>query len=145
MCQVYDGANAGIAGRVPYPAARNFTGGLRWRLMMQKYSPLVALAFVVLITAGCSEGRASLDEAYIRDDERVLEVIVSTCQADLTTDVEETPSQVVITVTAKNDNANLDCQDPVLITLSEPLGDRTLIDGSTDRAVDVIRLGPPAQ
>lgn len=107
---------------------------------MPRFSLAVALTVMVFIAAGCSAKRASLEAAYVRGDERVLEVIVNSCNADHTIEIEETASQVVITVTVRNDNTNLDCQDPVMVTLSEPLGDRSVIDGTTNLSIEVIRL-----
>ena len=107
---------------------------------MRRFSLAVALAFMVLIATGCSARRANLAEAYIRGADRVLEVIVNSCNADHTITVDESGSQVVITVTVRNDNTNLDCQDAVMVTLLEPLGERSVVDGTTGQSIEVIRL-----
>ena len=73
-----------------------------------------------------------------RGDERTLNLIVGTCNADLTTEVDESRSQVVVTVTARNDTSD-DCLDGVIVHLDQPLGDRQLLDGVTGSRVPVKR------
>jgi hypothetical protein len=53
-------------------------------------------------------------EASTQGDERTLNLIVGTCNADLTTEVDEPRSQVVVTVTARNDTSD-DCLDGVVV------------------------------
>jgi hypothetical protein len=54
---------------------------------------------------------------------------VLTCNADLSSTVEETEREVRVLVTARNDETG-DCADVHEIVLSEPLGDRLFIDQS---------------
>jgi hypothetical protein len=101
--------------------------GLRW--------PGVALLGMLL--SGCSAS-AHILEASIQGDGRTLNLIVGTCNADLTTEVDESRSQVVVTVTARNDTSD-DCLDGVVVHLDQPLGDRQLLDGVTGSRVPVKR------
>lgn len=64
-----------------------------------------------------------------------ITAIVNSCGAELTVDVYEDDSLVVITVLDHRFRVRLygnDCQDAIHIPLSVPLGNRLLIDGSAD-------------
>jgi hypothetical protein len=63
-------------------------------------------------------------------------LIVGSCNADLTAEVEESPSQVTVTVTARDDTSD-DCLDGLIVHLDQPLGDRQLLDGVTGDVVSV--------
>jgi hypothetical protein len=69
-------------------------------------------------------------------DGRTLKLIVGSCNADLTAEVEESPSQVTVTVTARDDTSD-DCLDGLIVHLDQPLGDRQLLDGVTRDVVSV--------
>jgi hypothetical protein len=88
----------------------------------------VALAAVVL--SACSTTGAHIVEASARADGRTLNLTVGSCNADLTAVVEESPSQVTVTVTARDDTSD-DCLDGLIVHLDHPLGDRQLLDGVT--------------
>jgi hypothetical protein len=81
-----------------------------------------ALSGVIL--SACS-ANADILEASIQSGDRTLNLIVDTCNADLTTKVEESRSRVVVTVKARNDTSD-DCADSVVVHLDQPLGDRRL-------------------
>lgn len=68
--------------------------------------------------------------------ERQLGLVVGACQADLSADVEESPTEVVIEVTARNADQN-DCAGYLIVELDEPLGSRSLIDGHTEQELFV--------
>jgi hypothetical protein len=97
-------------------------------------------ALLGMILSACS-ANASILEASTQSGDRTLNLIVDTCNADLTTKVEESRSRVVITVKARNDTGD-DCLDGVVVHLDQPLGDRRLLDGGTGGLVPVKRDNP---
>ena len=95
-----------------------------------------ALAAVLVGVAGCSSsGSAELDGATLLGPSE-LAVDVLTCNADLTTIVEESDTEVRIEVTYEN-NTDDDCRDAVLISLESPLGDRSVVDGVSSQELRV--------
>ena len=99
----------------------------------------VALAAVVL--SACSTTGAHIVEASAREEAVRLNLTVGSCNGDLTTEVEESPSQVTVTVTARDDT-NDDCLDGLIVHLNQPLGDRQLLDGVTGDVVSVRHADP---
>jgi len=99
----------------------------------------VALAAVVL--SACSTTGAHIVEASARADGRTLNLTVGSCNADLTAEVEESPSQVTVTVTARDDTSD-DCLDGLVVHLDHPLGHRQLFDGVTGDVVSVRHADP---
>jgi hypothetical protein len=87
------------------------------------------VALLAMVLSACS-ANADILEASTQGDERTLNLIVDTCNADLTTEVEESRSRVVVTLKARNDTSD-DCLDGVVVHLDQPLGDRRLLDGGT--------------
>ena len=70
-----------------------------------------------------------------------LTAFVNSCGGDLTVDVYEDDSLVRVRVLDHRFRFMLggdDCQDGVLIPLSVPLGNRTLVDDATSQPVDVM-------
>jgi hypothetical protein len=104
--------------------------GMRW----------AGVALLAMVLSACSANTDIL-EASTQGDERTLNLIVDTCNADLTTKVEESRSRVVVTVKARNDTSD-DCLDGVVVHLDQPLGDRRLLDGGTGGLVPVKRDDP---
>jgi hypothetical protein len=96
------------------------------------------LAVVAVLLSGCSliPRNVPVTAASLVDgDERRVALSVPTCNADHAVEVDETPSEVTIAVTARNDTTD-DCQDALTIELSSPLAGRLLIDaGSGDEIV----------
>lgn len=93
----------------------------------------------MLFVAGCAlipQEVAIAEAAVSRQDKTEIVLTVMSCNADLSTTVEESTEQVVVTVTAHNDTMD-DCQDLVAIELQEPLVSRDLIDGAVGEAVGV--------
>ena len=99
------------------------------------------------VRAGCGVLVAAVAMAGCRADARVVEilpteqadefdVIVDTCNADLDVGVDESATEVVLSVRNNDrrlfDTGGDDCQDAVRVVLDAPLGDRTfrLDDGS---------------
>jgi hypothetical protein len=99
----------------------------------------VALAAVVL--SACSTTRAHIVEASARADGRTLNLTVGSCNADLTAEVEESPTQVTVTVIARDDTSD-DCLDGLVVHLDHPLGHRQLLDGVTGDLVSVRQANP---
>jgi delta 1-pyrroline-5-carboxylate dehydrogenase len=97
------------------------------------------VAVLVLVLAGCTSATRVLSARST--DGLTFWLEVGSCNADLEVDVDETPEQVVIDVSAHND-ANDACSDAYMITLSEPLGDRPLIDASDGAAIEVRSAEP---
>jgi hypothetical protein len=104
--------------------------GMRW----------AGVALLAMVLSACSANTDIL-EASTQGDERTLNLIVDSCNADLTTEVEESRSRVVVTVKARNDTSD-DCLDGVVVHLDQPLGDRRLLDGGTGGLVPVKRDDP---
>jgi|GEM_PF-1014756 len=107
----------------------------RQRARLRAYATVLGAVSVMASCGGA--GEAAIRAAYIGADGITLEVGVDTCNADLTTDVVETGAQVEVTVMVEN-NTTADCADSIRITLDAPLGDRTLVDGSSGETVDVL-------
>jgi type IV pilus biogenesis protein CpaD/CtpE len=99
----------------------------RWRV------PAVTALLVGVsgLLPSCSSD-ATIDEVWVLDDGRTLDVVVNTCNADVDIDVESSPDSIVVRAT--NDDVNLfgtgdDCQDVVRFQLDEEVGHRTIVDG----------------
>lgn len=93
-----------------------------------------AVAVVVAVSA-CSSG-ADVYAAARSPSGMTIRLDVRTCNADLSVEVEETPDRVTVSVTALNDT-NDDCSDGLVFNLSEPLGERPLVDASDGRVIEV--------
>jgi hypothetical protein len=102
---------------------------------------LVAAALAAVVLSACSTTGAHIVEASATADGRTLNLIVGSCNADLTAEVEESPSQVTVTVTARDDTSD-DCLDGLIVHLDQPLTDRQLLDGVTGDAVSVRHAAP---
>lgn len=105
---------------------------------------LVAIVgVVVLAIAGVvwflnSPAPVEVAEAEVVDDD--LTAIVNSCGGDLTVDVHEDDSLVLVRVLDHRFRLRFsgnDCQDGVQIPLSVPLGQRNLVDDSSGRQVAV--------
>jgi hypothetical protein len=95
-----------------------------------KAFPAVAILLallLVLAACGSSSREADVKAAARSPGGTRIELLVGTCNNDLSSRVEETEQEVRVLVTARGDTSN-DCADSHTITLSEPLGDRLLID-----------------
>ena len=74
---------------------------------------------------------------------RLLSLGITTCNADLSTEVEETAEEVRILVHAENDTTD-DCGDSIRLTLDDDLGNRRVIDDRTGEELHVSsRLAEP--
>jgi hypothetical protein len=97
---------------------------------------LGAAVLMAMVLSTCSTRGVGIEEASITADGRTLELIVGSCNADLSVEVDESASRVTVTVTARNDTSD-DCQDGVTVHLRRPLDERSLIDGVTGDLVPV--------
>lgn len=101
--------------------------------------PLLALAVAVL-AVGCGlvpQDARILQAAIAADDPTRLELMVDSCNADVSTDVVESADEVVVTVTVRNDTQD-DCADLAVVELDEPLADRAVVDGARGEPVPVL-------
>jgi hypothetical protein len=92
---------------------------------------------VALAAAGCSSSKDAQIMTAVLEEPQLLRFGVDTCNAELAVAVHETDSEVRIAVTAKNDETGHDCADGARIHLRQPLGERVVIDESTDATVKV--------
>lgn len=96
----------------------------------------VGAAALVIFVSACS-GSAGSDAQIVSDaqvaevrqteESHVLDVVVNTCNADLTSNVIETVDDVTIAIDNNGETPGNDCQDTVRIELEQPLGDRTIV------------------
>lgn len=102
----------------------------------------VAIAVLLLTLVACSPGRGEVPISEARADgetSSVLELGVSSCNGDPDAEVTETPDAITVTVTADLPGSNSDdCADGMTIPLSEPLGQRKVVDGATGQTLDII-------
>ena len=99
-----------------------------------------ALALTAMLSmAGCATQEVSpLGDADLWEDGRTLSLSIPSCNAEeITAEVEETDTAVTITVSVTNPDDGSECLDSTIIELDEPLGSRTLIDGTTDDEITV--------
>lgn len=105
-------------------------------------------ALAVLVLAGCgsepSEPRGPsgpmLNEVFGEPGSAELELGVNTCNQNPRAEVEETVTEVRISMVADEidgDGAG-DCSDGTRVTLDEPLRDREVIDNATGESVEVL-------
>lgn len=98
---------------------------------------LILVLVLTLIAAGCAQG-TQIYEARTSPDGKVVLLKVAACLAELEVEVDEGPDEVVVRVMASNAPAgDFDCAGSVYFGLSEPLGNRVLVDASTGDAVPV--------
>jgi hypothetical protein len=92
---------------------------------------------LVLALSSCSSG-VNVYSAQISVDGTVLVLVVAACLADETVEVDEGVDEVVVRVRVENEpEVDYDCADAVYFELSEPLGDRPLIDASDGDEIEV--------
>jgi hypothetical protein len=93
----------------------------------------VALAVAVL-AAGCGIGweDQAISRVSVGEDGRTLTVAWQ-CHLDSSVTAEETPDEVRLLFRVYSYRG--DCAGVEVVTLQEPLGDRTIIDASTGQAV----------
>jgi hypothetical protein len=104
---------------------------------VKAFAAAVTLVALSVVSAGRSSSRdAGIILAESSPGGTRLRLSLTTCSADLSSTVEETEQEVRVLVTARNDTVD-DCGAVLEIVLSEPLGDRLLIDESDGEPVMV--------
>jgi hypothetical protein len=100
----------------------------------------LTLLALSLVFAGCSSSSrdANITRASRSLDGKRIVFSLDSCNARLSSTVEESEQEVRVLVTARNDT-NGDCADGHEIVLSEPLGDRLLIDRFDGESLMVTR------
>jgi hypothetical protein len=93
------------------------------------------LATLTIAMSACSSG-TDIYFAFVSADGTTVTIGVAACNADHKVDVDERVDQVVVKVTATNGSEG-DCADAVQFRLSEPLGDRSLIDASDGEEIEI--------
>lgn len=97
------------------------TKGVRW---------VPAALGVCFLFSAC--GTESPVTAYEGDPEsRELFLGINACNAKTEHQVVESPETVTVTVDLVSHSEGLDCLSRLVVTLEEPLGDRTVMDGIT--------------
>ena len=105
-----------------------------------KAVPIRVVCLACLLAACAGEGRrdAEVLEAQLVSEAN-LRIQIDACNADDNrSDVEESATQVVVKVTTDDPEGGPECGDVLSIELSEPLGDRIVIDGTTGEEVALI-------
>jgi hypothetical protein len=98
-------------------------------------SILVGLLLAACALPGTEDrGREVVSVAVVEDD--TLAMSIRGCTGGLKPEAQETSEQVIVTVTGPPPSGD-DCLDGVRVRLDDPLGGRTLIDGSTGRTLHV--------
>jgi hypothetical protein len=92
---------------------------------------ITAVAAMGVLLACAPAGRGPQRIVGWSVDAMVLHLWVDTCNGDPETDVVETADDVTVTVVSTGGDPGDACQDPVTVTLTAPLGNRRLLDGST--------------
>ena len=103
-------------------------GGGRGRLA-------AAAPLLVFLLAGCSDPPA-VGSVRGDPDSTELEMSVESCNGDPVVTAEESPTQVRLSV--EGGDTPDDCLDSARVTLEAPLGNRTVVDEGTGKAVEVL-------
>jgi hypothetical protein len=103
-------------------------------------SLVVAGAVLVGLSSACSAERDAEVQSYaVVDDGNTLVFQVNTCNEDSTeVEVVETPTAIIVTATTDRSFScgGDDCSDARPVELSEPLGDRLVVD---DDETEILR------
>ncbi|WP_454856900.1 hypothetical protein [Promicromonospora soli] len=97
--------------------------------------------FGLLLLSACSTEGGRITAVYGAADSRELEISVDTCNRNPVAEVEETPESVTVSVAVDSASwweAQGECQDAVLVTLQDQLGERSIVDGDTGRDLDLL-------
>ena len=94
------------------------------------------LLLMVLLASACAPGADLYSPASSSTDGRLIRIHVAACHAELTAHVEERPDRVMVRVGARH-GYDGDCGGRIDIHLSDPLGERALIDASDGDEIEV--------
>ncbi len=112
----------------------NASTAAAWKVRMG--GVLVGVAAFAVGLGGCASDPQLTREVGVSPDGLVLGFGIGTCNADITTTVEETPTEVIVTPEVRNNDRGSDCRDAFTVTLAEPLDGRVLIDGRNGDVLD---------
>ena len=101
-------------------------------------SALGVLLAVTVLTGGCGSDTPRVQEVRGDPDSAELEVTADSCNAHPTAAVEESDTEVRVLLTANRSWGTPTARDAVVVTLAAPLGTRAVVDGATDRRVEVL-------
>lgn len=105
--------------------------------LVKTFLAAAVLIVLSLVCTGCSSWQdADVKEGWRSPGGTRISLLIGTCNARLRSRVEETEREVRVLVSARNGETG-DCADAHTILLSEPLGDRLLIDESDGEPVGV--------
>ncbi len=99
------------------------------------------LIFAIALLTACSGNEPLISDVHGRSDSPLLEVSVNSCNRNPQAVVEESDTEVRITITLDEDDdggAGGACLDYARVTLSRPLGARSVIDAASGDAVTVL-------
>ena len=118
-------------------------GESRLERHLTRHQVLATAAALAVTLLGCSETtsqEAPVFGGYLGDDKHLVHLSVGACHPDRTdTEVHETSDEVRVLVTVTEPDENVDCGTEVTLNLDEPLGDREVVDASTDKTVEISR------
>ena len=104
-------------------------------------------ALAVSLVTACAS-MVEVDSAEVSIDGLRIAVTFNSCGVVTSASAEETAESVVIWARPSTEVKGLsgqDCQDRVVVQLHEPLGDREVIDGATERSVTVSGPTPESE
>jgi len=105
---------------------------MAWQRLSTGCLGAVAIGAVLMAcSAGEERGAQRIVGWSVTDD--VLRLRIDTCDGAPEVGVVETDDDVTVTVVSTRRDPGDACQDAVTVTLAAPLGERTLIDGTTGR------------
>lgn len=94
---------------------------------------------IVLVGCGADAAPVTIQSVEISPDGRTLGIVVNACPS-AQVDVEEFDDRVVLSASAKpNDD---DCAAIETVSLGQPVGDRTILDGRTNDTIVRAPAGP---
>lgn len=98
----------------------------------------VVTVATICVLVSCSRGREEVAITAAESDGTTVSMAIAACDANPRAEVQESEESVTITVTADRPGPDReDCGGGLTVDLSEPLGQRSLIDGSNDEPVQV--------
>lgn len=96
----------------------------------------------VVLLGGCGSDTPRVQQVRGHPESAELEVTADSCNAHPTATVEESETEVRVLLTAQRSWGDADCADSVVVPLASPLGTRAVVDGATDRRVEVLPREP---
>lgn len=107
---------------------------------------LVGVVFFSLAGVGlsaCGEHGSAIMDVQVSRDDTELGIGIGDCKGDHRAEVEETDEAVRVRVVTENrleiGENRLACMDTLQVELSQPLGDRDVLDATTGETVDIER------